>query len=210
MSTAAAATSDFSPVKVSSVFDLEEEEQGPFTYNNNNNIRSTSDSPSVDISTKNNNQSNQSPQNKFQKEFDSSSSPSAFLNGIDAQNSTFQPSTTNSSNSNSTMPPPQPQIPQVQVKPSQDSQENNNEFMPSISPTFMLSSMATSSPATESLLSNVKERLNAIRPWKDFFALDQFRIPESSTAAQSRASHNFSHFQNNYLIILLLLLGFSL
>ena len=196
MSTAeAATTSDFSSVKVSSVFDLEEED--------NNSVRSTSNSPSANIPTK---KSDQSPQNNFQKEIDSSSSPSAFLNGIDAKNSMFQPSTTTSPNPNSAIPPPQPQIPQA----SQDSKDAKNEFMPSISPTFMLSSMATSSPATETLLSNVKERLNAIRPWKDFFALDQFRIPESSTAAQSRASHNLSHFQNNYLIVLLLLLGFSL
>lgn len=86
-------------------------------------------------------------------------------------------------------------------------------FMPpssSISPSLMLSSMANSSPATENILSSAKERLNQIRPWKDFFSIDQFRIPESSTAAQSRASHNFTHFQNNYLIILLLFSAFSL
>ena len=84
------------------------------------------------------------------------------------------------------------------------------EFMPAISPSLMLSSMATSSAATENLLASAKERLNQIRPWKDFFSIDQFRIPESSTAAQSRASHNFTHFQNNYLIILLLFSAFSL
>ena len=83
-------------------------------------------------------------------------------------------------------------------------------FMPAISPSLMLSSMANSSPAAESILTSAKERIDGIRPWKDFFSLDQFRIPESSTAAQSRASHNFSHFQNNYLVILLLLCAFSL
>lgn len=92
---------------------------------------------------------------------------------------------------------PQPQIP--------------SNFVPvAISPSLMLSSMANSSPVTENILCSAKERLNQIRPWKDFFSLDQFRIPESSTAAQSRASHNFTHFQNNYLIILILLFGFSL
>lgn len=85
-----------------------------------------------------------------------------------------------------------------------------SEFMPAISPSLMLSSMANSSPAAENILSSAKERINEIRSWKDFFALDQFRIPESSTAAQSRASHNFTHFQNNYLVILLLFTGFSL
>ena len=85
------------------------------------------------------------------------------------------------------------------------------EFMPAaISPTFMLSSMAHSSPVTENVLSSAKDRINNIRPWKDFFSLDQFRVPESSTAAQSRASHNFTHYQNNYLVILLLFTGFSL
>lgn len=84
------------------------------------------------------------------------------------------------------------------------------EFMPAISPSLMLSSMANSSPATESILSSAKERINQIRPWKDFFSLDQFRVPESSTAAQSRASHNFAHFQNNYLLIFLLFCAFSL
>ncbi len=84
------------------------------------------------------------------------------------------------------------------------------EFTPAISPSLMLSSMANSSPATESILSSAKERINQIRPWKDFFSLDQFRVPESSTAAQSRASHNFSHFQNNYLLIFLLFCAFSL
>lgn len=90
------------------------------------------------------------------------------------------------------------------------SSKPTTEFMPAISPSLMLSSMANSSPAAENILSAAKERMNQIRPWKDFFALDQFRIPESSTAAQSRASHNFGHFQNNYLIILLLFTGFSL
>jgi hypothetical protein len=84
------------------------------------------------------------------------------------------------------------------------------EFIPVISPSLMLSSMANSSPVTENILSSARERMSQIRPWKDFFALDQFRIPESSTAAQSRASHNFTHFQNNYLLILFLFFGFSL
>lgn len=90
------------------------------------------------------------------------------------------------------------------------SNPSNSTFIPAISPSLMLSSMANSSPATENILSSAKERLNHIRPWRDFFALDQFRIPESSTAAQSRASHNFTHFQNNYLMIILLFSGFSL
>ena len=86
----------------------------------------------------------------------------------------------------------------------------HSEFISPISPTFMLSSMASASPATENILSAAKERLQNIRYWKDFFSLDQFRLPESTTAAQSRISHNTSYFQNNYLIILLLLTGFSL
>lgn len=87
---------------------------------------------------------------------------------------------------------------------------SHSEYVSPISPTFMLSSMASASPATENILSSAKERLQNIRSWKDFFSLDQFRIPESTTAAQSRVSHNTSYFQNNYLIILLLLTGFSL
>lgn len=79
-----------------------------------------------------------------------------------------------------------------------------------ISPTFMLSSMTASSATTHSLLENVKERMHSIRPWQDFFAINQFHIPESSTAAQSRITHNGSHFQNNYLVIVLLLTVFSL
>ena len=121
-------------------------------------------------------------ENNFQY---STESPSDFLNNLPAEQSQ-----------------PQHQMPSSSFKTA--------EFVPSISPSLMLSSMANSSPVTENILSSAKERMNQIRPWKDFFALDQFRIPESSTAAQSRASHNFTHFQNNYLIILMLFCGFSL
>lgn len=115
----------------------------------------------------------------------STESPSKFLNSLEVEQE---------------QPQPNPSI----------SSTKTAEFMPAISPSLMLSSMANSSPAAENLLSSAKERINQIRSWKDFFALDQFRIPESSTAAQSRASHNFSHYQNNYLVILLLFVGFSL
>lgn len=101
--------------------------------------------------------------------------------------------------------------PSITIDPLNSSNQlKQPEFMPAISPSMMLSSMASSSPAAENILSSAKERISQIRPWKDFFALDQFRIPESSTAAQSRVSHNFTHFQNNYLVIILLLTGFSL
>lgn len=117
----------------------------------------------------------------------STESPSKFLNNLPTEQQEQQ----------------QPQMPST-------SSFKTSEFVPAISPTLMLSSMANSSPVAENILTSAKERMNQIRPWKDFFALDQFRIPESSTAAQSRASHNFTHFQNNYLIILLLFCGFSL
>ena len=100
--------------------------------------------------------------------------------------------------------------PSLALDSSFSNQTKQAEFMPAISPSMMLSSMASSSPAAENILSSAKERISQIRPWKDFFALDQFRIPESSTAAQSRVSRNFTHFQNNYLVIILLLTGFSL
>lgn len=117
----------------------------------------------------------------------STETPSKFLNNLPTEQQEQQ----------------QPQMPST-------SSFKASEFVPAISPSLMLSSMANSSPVAENILTSAKERMNQIRPWKDFFALDQFRIPESSTAAQSRASHNFTHFQNNYLIILLLFCGFSL
>lgn len=126
-------------------------------------------------------------------------SPSGFLNNLSqlpVSESTLKESQFSSQPSNSTT--------------ASSSFSKPTEFIPVISPSLMLSSMANSSPATENILSSAKERLSQIRPWNDFFSLDQFRIPESSTAAQSRASHNCSYFQNNYLIIFLLFCTFSL
>lgn len=124
---------------------------------------------------------------------ETSASPSLFLNNLPAADSNTQASSSTFVTAASSTP-----------------KETKSEFVPAISPTFMLSSIANSSPVPENIISSAKDRLSQIGPWKDFFSLDQFHIPESSTAAQSRASHNFSHFQNNYLIIMLLLCGFSL
>ena len=131
----------------------------------------------------------ESPLKEGQSQFEYlTESPSNFLNNLPTATEKDQPQQ---------QQPPPPQIP--------------SNFVPAaISPSLMLSSMANLSPVTENILSSAKERMNQIRPWKDFFSTDQFRIPESSTAAQSRASHNFTHFQNNYLIILILFCGFSL
>ena len=138
------------------------------------------------------------------KEQGTAESPSNFLNNLQPEQTTQHTQATAHTQS----PIQHTQSP---IQHTQLPQETQTSFMPAaISPSLMLSSMANSSPAAENILSSAKERLNQIRPWKDFFSIDQFRIPESSTAAQSRASHNFSHFQNNYLIILLLFSAFSL
>lgn len=79
-----------------------------------------------------------------------------------------------------------------------------------MSPTFMLSSLNQSSESTQNILNLIKARMESIKPWNTFFALDQFHIPQSITAAQSKVTHNASYFQNNYIMIALLLTVFSL
>lgn len=83
-------------------------------------------------------------------------------------------------------------------------------FAPVESPSFSLPTMQQNPQAAQNMIALVKERMNNIKPWKDFFLLDQFHLPQSTTAAQSRVSHNVNHFQNNYLMFVLLLTAFSL
>jgi hypothetical protein len=77
-------------------------------------------------------------------------------------------------------------------------------------PTFSMNALSGSSPLAQSVVSQMKDRMNNIKSWRDFFAFDQFHFPQSSTAAQSRVSHNVNHFQNNYMMVIVLLSAFSL
>ena len=92
----------------------------------------------------------------------------------------------------------------------QTAPETSLPFAPVGSPSFSLPTMQENPQAAQNMIALVKERMNNIKPWKDFFSLDQFHLPQSTTAAQSRVSHNVNHFQNNYLMFVLLLTAFSL
>lgn len=79
-----------------------------------------------------------------------------------------------------------------------------------VSPVFMVPSMENVPEEAQDFVAAAKERAQNIRPWREFFSFDQFHVPESATMAHSRFHHNLSHFQNNYLIIVLLTSLFSL
>lgn len=122
-------------------------------------------------------------------------SPSSFLNGLTgsgAENLTAKPEAMSTSQ-NETSSSSQPFAP-----------------VSSMSTFSMNSISAANSPMAQNIANQMKDRMNNIKPWKDFFALDQFGMPQSTTAAQSRVSHNINHFQNNYLMFVLLLTAFSL
>lgn len=171
-----------STVEVQGVFDVEEE-QAAYTY--------------------------ESSEDKSQVQENTFESPSEFLNNLNS-NQTSSATTSSFESKPAEFPAQSGPFSSASASASTTSNSKPSEFMPAISPSMMLSSMANSSPAAESILSSARERINQIRPWKDFFSLDQFRVPESTTAAQSRASHNFAHFQNNYLVVFALFCGFSL
>ena len=77
-------------------------------------------------------------------------------------------------------------------------------------PSFSMKNISGGSPLAQNIVTQMKERMDNIKSWKDFFAPDQFHMPQSTTVAQSRVSHNVNHFQNNYLMFVLLLAAFSL
>lgn len=123
-------------------------------------------------------------------------SPSAFLNGLDAG--------TNNAPAKPTLPEQVPVSNNPQAFASQP-------FAPvNAASTFSMNSLPSNSLMAQSVVNQLKERMNNIKPWKDFFSLDQFRMPQSTTAAQSRVSHNVNFFQNNYLMFVALLSVFSL
>jgi hypothetical protein len=127
--------------------------------------------------------------------FEAERTPNSFLQGLSA-------------NTNP-VPPPQP-VPQYGMASGTLPQPLHNTGAAPISPIFTLNSMANGSAAAHNLATIAKERAQNVKSWRDFFSLDQFHVPESTTAAQSRISHNTIYFQNNYLIIVLLLTLFSL
>lgn len=122
-------------------------------------------------------------------------SPSSFLEGLASGNEKSAPS--------------KPEV--LEFIPKSTTAFSEQPFAPSgTPPSFSMNSLSGSSPLAQNVVTQMKERMNAIKPWKDFFSFDQFHLPQSSTAAQSRVSHNVSHFQNNYLMFVLLLAAFSL
>ncbi|KAJ3308537.1 hypothetical protein HDV04_001160 [Boothiomyces sp. JEL0838] len=59
-------------------------------------------------------------------------------------------------------------------------------------------------------ISSLKSRLSSIRPFSDFFAKDRFSLPSDFNTFKTRASFNIIYFQNNYLLISVIVVAYFL
>ncbi|KAJ1340057.1 hypothetical protein BSLG_005381 [Batrachochytrium salamandrivorans] len=62
----------------------------------------------------------------------------------------------------------------------------------------------------QSVKTESQRRLEALRPWTEFFDRSRMTKPSSSTAFSQRLSYNLRYFQNNYILVVLLVIAYFL
>ncbi|KAI8901744.1 PRA1 family protein-domain-containing protein [Globomyces pollinis-pini] len=74
-----------------------------------------------------------------------------------------------------------------------------------------LGSYAKLSPEqVENIKSETKKRLAGLRSWSEFFSYDRFIRPTDYNTFQTKLSFNVKYFQNNYLLIILVVVAYFL